>query len=790
MDNFKWILLYCLIFNISLFSKDISFTKEEQEFIKNNPIITFSDVKWEPFAKIENGKYSGIFKEYYSILEKKTGLKFNFIKIGNGVNFQLVLDALKNKRIDMIDGSGKTLDRKSYAFFSKPLMRVNFSIVSKSTNRIDSLQKLKKSKIVVAKGSTASEYLKEKFPKKEFIFTDGIEDGLNLVSTNKADALVDNIVVLDHILENKFSSSILHIDIIEEENFDIYALVRDDYPLLKSILDKAILSISYEELLSINNKLLLATINNSKKITKLPYSKKELEYLSNRDSITMCIDPNGMPYDGIKNKSQIGINKDFIKMIENDINKKIRLVPTKTWSDSLNYFKAGKCEIISLIAATKLRNKYMNFTSPYLDSSITLATRSGSPSIVNISSLENKKIAIVKNYATYDIVKEIYPNLKIVEVETLNDGLIKIKDGNVFGVIDSLVSINYHLQKSFFSDIKINAILDKKLNLSFGVNKKDKLLFSILEKAVLGIKERDKQVIMNQWFNKDYKKEVYSEIFWKILAILFLLLLFLLYRHYETRRVNIDLKIKVDKELKKSREKDEIIFHQNKMVSMGQMLENIAHQWRQPLSQINSSVLVIDQALKTNNIKNKMINKKLDEIESMTNYMSNTIDDFKSFIKRNENSVEFNLLDSIKRSINIVEGAYTHSGIELELEAPNNIYLHGYPNDIQQALIVILNNARDAVLGDKIEKPKVTIMVKKDTDFVYIYIEDNAKGIKKEVLDKIFEPYFTTKPQTKGSGLGLYLSKKIIEESMQGDLQANNTNFGAQFIIKLRNKIE
>lgn len=366
--------------------------------------------------------------------------------------------------------------------FSKPLMRVNFSIVSKSTNRIDSLQKLKKSKIVVAKGSTASEYLKEKFPKKEFIFTDGIEDGLNLVSTNKADALVDNIVVLDHILENKFSSSILHIDIIEEENFDIYALVRDDYPLLKSILDKAILSISYEELLSINNKLLLATINNSKKITKLPYSKKELEYLSNRDSITMCIDPNGMPYDGIKNKSQIGINKDFIKMIENDINKKIRLVPTKTWSDSLNYFKAGKCEIISLIAATKLRNKYMNFTSPYLDSSITLATRSGSPSIVNISSLENKKIAIVKNYATYDIVKEIYPNLKIVEVETLNDGLIKIKDGNVFGVIDSLVSINYHLQKSFFSDIKINAILDKKLNLSLELIKKINYFFRFLKR--------------------------------------------------------------------------------------------------------------------------------------------------------------------------------------------------------------------------------------------------------------------------------------------------------------------
>ncbi|RLA73236.1 MAG: hypothetical protein DRG24_00690, partial [Epsilonproteobacteria bacterium] len=281
--------------------RQINLTPVESAFIKAHPIIHFSDVQWEPFASTTGKTYSGIFKEYYKLLSQHTGIKFEFVKIGDGVNFQLVLDALKRKEIDMIDGSGKTEDRKNYALFAGPLMQISLAIVSNKQNRYTTLESLKEKKIAVAKGSTASEYIKEHFPQIKLIYTDSIDEALSLVSHQKADATVDNLVVLDFMIKDNPYFRHIEISGMSDYAFDLYALIRDDYPLLRQILDKAVQSITQEELLKINNKLLRSTVYPS--ISKRGFlTPKESMFIQRHPKIVLGTEKSWKPY--------IIVNKD------------------------------------------------------------------------------------------------------------------------------------------------------------------------------------------------------------------------------------------------------------------------------------------------------------------------------------------------------------------------------------------------------------------------------------------------------------------------------------------------
>ena len=259
----------------------------------------------------------------------------------------------------------------------------------------------------------------------------------------------------------------------------------------------------------------------------------------------------------------------------------------------------------------------------------------------------------------------------------------------------------------------------------------------------------------------------------------------IIYKQYTMNKLNTQLNLKVEKEIQKSREKDKMIFEQSKFISMGEMMENIAHQWRQPLSQINSSVLVIDDIMYEKDFKNSTIEEKLLEIESLTKYMSNTINDFKDFFDQNKKSEKFSLHELIEKSIYIVKGTYKANNIEIINDTDKSYMYQGYPSELQQVIVVILNNAKDMFINRNIFKPKVTIKIDSSSQYYNILIYDNAGGIKNKIIDKIFDPYFTTKHKSQGTGLGLYLSKKIIEESMHGKLEAQNHKKGACFNIIL-----
>lgn len=253
----------------------------------------------------------------------------------------------------------------------------------------------------------------------------------------------------------------------------------------------------------------------------------------------------------------------------------------------------------------------------------------------------------------------------------------------------------------------------------------------------------------------------------------------------ELEKLNDSLEKTVKKEIAKNIKQELILMHQSKLAQMGEMIENIAHQWRQPLAQINSSVLVLDTFLTKYNIEDRNIEDKLLQIESLTEYMSKTIDDFKNFFNPDKNKEHFKVLDAVENSCDILKGRLRILDIKVTLDIEDTLKCYSHKNELQQVMLILLNNAIDVLEIRKIKEKKIKIVAKISHEYISITIEDNALGIDATIVDKIFEPYFTTKYKSQGTGLGLYMAKKIVENALNGSIDMNNKKSGACFIVKM-----
>jgi PAS domain S-box-containing protein len=652
------------------------------------------------------------------------------------------------------------------------------------------------------------------------------------------------------------------------------------------------------------------------KDTQLTFTEKQREYIKNKDEITMCIDPNWMPYEKLEKGKFIGMTSEYIPLISKRVGIPIKLLPTKDWGESISFAKSRKCDIFSLASATPSRLKYMNFTTPYLTFPLVIATKSEELFIPNPDDLiPEKKIGVVEGYAIEEILKRVHPDNKIVEVKNVDEGMAKVANGELFGFVDALPTIAYSLQHKYLSELKISGKFNYNFELGIGVRNDDPILFELLQKAVQSIEEKQKQEILNNYISVKVESNFDYTLFYQIAAAFLLIAFFLLYRHFQLAKHNKELqkrqkelnnsnkelistKKKLESSLKdfeilfdsvmeaififeneicidandisykmygynskdeiigkhlkefipketyegliknirknqssvyegkgikkdgtmidviskgtnaisnnknirisaivditETKQKEQLLFQQSKMAAMGQMLENIAHQWRQPLSMISSIAtgLELKKDLNISNIEEER--EDLRKINDTVQHLSVTIEDFRNFFKSDKKRAEFSILKAVEKSLQLVGKVYEIKGIQIVFEKSEDIIIKSYENEFAQALINIFYNAKDAL--EKVEGEKfVFIDLKADDNFLYLSIKDNAKGIDETIIKNIFEPYFTTKHQSQGTGIGLYMTQMIIEKHMKGSIEAKNSKYtynkqsyiGAEFIIKL-----
>ncbi len=263
----------------------------------------------------------------------------------------------------------------------------------------------------------------------------------------------------------------------------------------------------------------------------------------------------------------------------------------------------------------------------------------------------------------------------------------------------------------------------------------------------------------------------------------------------ETRRQEVERDLREEtaerlRAMESLREKEQMLIQQSRQAAMGEMIGNIAHQWRQPL---NTLGLMIQQLLlyyDLGEFSREFLEKNVGNSMELIQHMSKTIDDFRNYFRPDREKIDFKVIEAIENSLSLLEGSLQTPQISIELVTKDDPVICGYQNEFSQVLLNILINARDALMEREIDDPRVTITIFSEGRCAVVTVADNAGGIPHEIMGKIFDPYFTTKGPQQGTGVGLFMSKAIIEKNMGGRLAVRNIANGAEFRIEVCSEIQ
>ena len=714
--------------------------------------------------------------------------------------------------------------------------------------------------------------------------------------------LISNVIATNYI-ENK--DMISHISIGSSKNDQI----------LISILNKAQLLVSQEEIKKLKLKWFGDNLKYQNKNSKLNLTKKEKDYLKKKKNINMCVDPNWMPFEKIQNNKHIGISADYMKLISNMLQIPINFVNTKTWEETVKKAKNRDCDIYSIVAKTPSRNKYMNFTKPFIKTPIVIATKSKELYVDDFTKVLDKTFAVVTGYSLNVFLKDKYPSIKIIGVESIEKGLEAVANGSVFAYVDNLVTINYMIQKEFIGILNISGRIKIDIPYRIGTRNDEPILSDIFQKALDNIDESQKNNIFNKWVINENNYKVNYTLVWQIIGIftiiLSLILYFLIqqnqlkkkieylnhnletkidqtltdltnaqklskigswklenntnklfwsdevYRIYEldknknkvnnlsdfikyihsedldmvTKAFNNHIQLKepyhivhriitknnkikwveercessfhqdgnvlisngtiqdiTEKTLKdlELKQKDKMMLHQSRLAQMGEMISMIAHQWRQPLNAISLTSSNLQFKCIMDDINKDLFENELKQIDQYSQHLSKTIDDFRNFFKEDKEKELISFSKIVNDTLEIVEVSLKNKNINIITNIECEEKFETYSNELKQVLLNLIKNSEDALIENKVKYPTITIktLCNNNCDKQTLIIQDNAGGIPPEIIEEIFKPYFSTKKEKDGTGLGLYMSKTIIEDHCKGHLSVKNDSYGAVFSIE------
>jgi len=590
------------------------------------------------------------------------------------------------------------------------------------------------------------------------------------------------------------NSSIKNIELINKD-FDIYiknTLAYDNFDIIQKkikILKKNLEKIEKNNIFS---KQKSTKVKNSLNILRKKLNNK-LEILDRVKS-----------YKSILNNSYRIIQKIKLKEISNDFNKIYTTILIIDKSDEINLESEFK-NVNKMILNHKYNNKYEKFFLVHSKNILNyqIKLRKTTKELYDLN-IENNILIFNNNYKEYInsviykaelsiiillillIIMIIFYFIYEYKLRVSNQELLKFKNAveysdNIVVITDGNENIKY-VNESFVKSTgytkeeavgkKPNILKSKELSKEFYKN---------LKQTIYGGKIwRGEFINRNKFDEIRYEKASITPILGENGDI------------QEFIAMKLDVTKDRINELKLI-ENERMLIQQSKMASMGEMIGNIAHQWRQPLSIISTIATGIQMQIELNMpVEQKQQIENLEKIEETIQFLSQTIDDFRDFFKPDKEKVDFNIKDIYLKTLKLLSSKLDSLDIKL-IENLEDIQIHNLENELMQVVINILNNARD-ILETKEEQDKlIFVNIYKNEEFAIIDIIDNAGGIPEDIIDKIFEPYFTTKHKSNGTGIGLYMSHEMIFKHMNGFLLVENIEYdynsnnykGAKFSVKV-----
>lgn len=522
-------------------SFNIELTSSEHKYLEDKKVIRVMNLEnFPPFNFYENNKAVGYTIDYINLMSKYLDIEFEFV---SGLPWSEYLKMLQNGQLDLIPHIAITNERKkSIDFTDFKHIIYPIGLITSKDSKIKSITDLYGKTIAVAQKTFLHTHLKKNFPKINIITKKTSLEALETLYHGKADAAIGSLPSLNYYVQDKWMNSLKSViidDLGISNNVQLPMGVKKGNIELKSILEKVNSIIPPNEIQNLKSK----WFSSKNIIDKNILTNEEYEYLDLKKEILMCIDPDWMPLEKNQNGIHIGMSADYMDILKRSIGIDIKMVPTESWSESIQYGKERRCDIFSMIMNTKDRQSFLDFTKPYLEMPLVLATNIEQFFVNDINSIIDKKIGIVKDYAFVEILKKKYPNIKLIEVKSVNDGLLKVKEKELFGFVGALSTVGYSIQRSYVSDLKIAGKFDEKWLLSVGIRNDEPHLKNIFNKAIDTLTPKNDQEILNKWVSVSYEKGTDYKTLYQASIIFLIVILVVLYKNRTVSIINKKLRV-------------------------------------------------------------------------------------------------------------------------------------------------------------------------------------------------------------------------------------------------------
>jgi PAS domain S-box-containing protein len=499
-----------------------------------------------------DGNANGMLIETWKLWAQKNNVDIKFIE----ASWEETLSMIKDGRADIHAGIYYTKDREKFLDYSSQSLYENKSyfFYNKSVVNIKSKNELKPFVIGVGNGYPNSfmenEYkgfYTQKFKSGKELNEAFVEDKLNVVLSSMAGMTYfiqkNNYDIKKYRYSDKtYAYTKKYFGAVKQGNKKILSLINNGFENISQLELEAIQS-KWTTLLNTNY------LKDSHRKDIL-LSQKHKNYLIAKKEIKMCVDPSWLPFEAIKDGKHIGIIADIFEEFNKYLPVPIRLIQTNTWSESIKFIKNNKCDILSGVTKTENREKYLNFTKPYIQFPHVLVTRENEPFIEEFEDILDKKVGIIKDTAIVEFFKKKYPDTSFVEVKNVSEGLLKVSQGELFGFVDGSASVSYYISQEGLTNLKIASKVGISYYLSVGIKKENIFLLDIFNNMLYNIDTKKLKNIKNHWLQVKVQEVIDYTIIYKTIAFFLFIIVIILYWN---RKLNDEItqKVKLQKELGK-----------------------------------------------------------------------------------------------------------------------------------------------------------------------------------------------------------------------------------------------
>jgi signal transduction histidine kinase len=703
---------------------------------------------------------------------------------------------LPTKKLDLMINTSVTEERQRTMVFTYPFMHAKNAIYTNiKKEAYYTLEDLNGKRVALVKDFFIQKYIAKHYPGIHQVLVADLPKALELLSFEKVDAVVGKQVVVDYILRENLISSIVATDYIKEpETISHLAIAADkkDATLIR-ILNKAQKSLDPDVVEQLKHKWFgINVLLNTRELL----TPKEQEYLKSKRRVRVCYHADHFPVESEGDRGAEGIAIDVIQAIIQRLDVHSTYVSAASRSDAYRLLREKQCDLLSAASKTEGNYNDLLFTRPYLSYSAVIVVRKGEPTISSLDQIQDRVYAAWEGNPLLDQLKHHHPNLKVRYKKNPREALQAVRKSEAYYTVVPEEIYTFFQEEDGGNDLIIAGYAPVQGDLSIAVARNTPELFGIINKVLKAIPAEAYRAISDKWIKSAIVRKTNYFAILEILAVSFLVIgaILLAYRRQSKLKrhieeLNATLENRIKEALEKNEEQQIMMLHQDRLARMGEMVSMIAHQWRQPLNNLS----LVNQLLISKHEKGKLDNEAIayfrDNSKSQIEQMSETIDDFRNFYKIEKEKRSFCVGDVIKELIDHALILFKKSGVNIDYVSEGCLMFEGYPNELKHAVLNIMSNAREALVEQEIE-PKVIRMVvfrssQDGLETINITIEDNAGGIPQEICEKIFEPYFSTKSEKNGTGLGLYMAKVIIVDHMHSQIDVEQTEKGTRFTIRL-----